>query len=313
MSHKGDLREAPPPTRPYSILPKKIISVIGLESSGTQFVSKIIQDALDSGPYREGSSPCRIHCTGGKDDLCCRQMIFATGHACRETNEVMVQHFSLPWGGSCHENPDPPLVDVILPLQCTRDHHNDAVAVRECNAMASELWGVSLDGKAMQYPWRYQLDIAKSKEWYDNHGVEQVFVIVVRDEKISFAARHDHCSDTELRRREEAVGTRIIDDAIRRYILGDEGEGAAPGGNETSPARSWDAGRHRGRGAGRAGGRRLSALASRNGVVVVSYELLVKLSGVYVRMLYRALGIESDAVPDVRNSNEKYLNSTLTT
>ena len=59
--------------------------------------------------------------------------------------------------------------------------------------------------------------------------------------------------------------------------------------------------------------RRLSALPSRNGVVVFSYETMVKLGGTYVKVLYDALGIESNYIPDdIRNSNQKYLNTTMT-
>mmetsp|Transcript_9358 Transcript_9358/g.16962 ORF Transcript_9358/g.16962 Transcript_9358/m.16962 type:complete len:85 (+) Transcript_9358:579-833(+) len=60
----------------------------------------------------------------------------------------------------------------------------------QCNAMARDVWGIELNGKAMKYPIRYQLDIAAQKEWYEKNGVEQIFIIVVRDEKISFAARY---------------------------------------------------------------------------------------------------------------------------
>ncbi len=58
----------------HSLLPKKIISVIGLESSGTRFVTSILASAHGIPKYREGSFP-----GGGKKD------------------GLLVQHFSLPW------------------------------------------------------------------------------------------------------------------------------------------------------------------------------------------------------------------------
>jgi len=42
-------------------------------------------------------------------------------------------------------------------------------------------------------------------------------------------------------------------------------------------------------------------------VVVVSYESLMKLKGVYIQLLYKALGIESNYVPEFRDGNEKYI------
>mmetsp|Transcript_4155 Transcript_4155/g.7972 ORF Transcript_4155/g.7972 Transcript_4155/m.7972 type:complete len:348 (+) Transcript_4155:195-1238(+) len=288
-------------TPKYSILPKKIYSVIGLESSGTQFVSKILQDALNMGPYREGSLPC---CVNNCTDDNAGKATLKRGFTCHENNDIMVQHFSLPWGSVCRHHPNP-IVDVVLPPQCTRNHHNDPTLIQECNAMAHDLWNIQLDGEAMQYPIRYQLDIVKSKEWYDAQGVEQVFVIVMRDKGISFAARRSHCGSVELRQQEEEVGTKIIEDAIRRYVLEKEGKG---GENETQSL-LWDVQQYQGNNRSRQ--RRLGSrdvLSSNNGVVIVSYESLIKLGGTYVEMLYNALGIESNAlVPEIRNGNEKYL------
>lgn len=309
----------------YSILPKKIYSVIGLESSGTQFVSKIIQDATKSGPYREGSTPYNCKKTAMK------------GHECNELHkEVQVQHFSLPWGGSCHVNPNPPIVDVVLPPQCSLEQ-TDPIEVSECNAMAQSLWGVQLDGRAIKYPVRYNLDIVKNKQWYDDQGVEQVFVIVIRDVKISYVARSWHCKDEKLRRQEEEVGSRLIEDAIHTYILNDSDEDdklkkellpyywSAKQHQEGSHNNNTDANNSNKNKSGgdtrRLGGlssdnnsvrRRLDgALLSKNNVVIVSYESLIKLGATYVKMLYDTLGIESDYIPPViKNGNEKYLKKT---
>ena len=214
-----------------------------------------------------------------------------------------------PGAGHVTNIPIRPVVDVVLPPQCTRDHDNPT-EVRECNAMSTDLWGFQLDGNAMKYPIRYHLDIVKNKEWYDALGVEQFFVIVVRDDTISFTARASHCNDTELRHQEEAVGTKIIDDAINRFILNSDGEESGTT-NETLKhwvAKQYQEDGHRGR------RRRLSALPSRENVVVISYESMVKLGSTYVKMLYDTLGIESDVIPDnIRDANKKYLaNQTFT-
>ena len=145
-----------------------------------------------------------------------RQMLWITtmlrsNEKRRKCNEnaadVQVQHFSLPWGGACHKHPNPPVVDVILPPQCTRDHCNNQTEVKQCNAMVRDVWGMELNEKAMEYPIRYQLDIAAQQEWHEKNGVEQIFITVVRDKKVSFSARYAHSNNTELRQQEEEVGT----------------------------------------------------------------------------------------------------------
>ena len=296
----------------YSILPKKIYSIIGLESSGTQFVSKIIEDALSTGPYREGSRPCRETCHVGHANItnkCQVMKRISEAHACGENSDVQVQHFSLPWGGSCHDFPNPPIVDVILPSECTRDQETPD-EIEQCNTMAKDLWGLELNGKPMVYPTRYQLDITSHKQWYDAQGVEQYFIIVVRDDKISYTARRSHCNNPELRKQEENVGIELIADAINTFILKDSDENVTSKTIDHWVATQYQtATDHHNDDHGSF--RRLSALPSRDNVVVLSYESLIKLKATYVRMLYHTLGIKSDFIPDIRDSNEKYLNNTL--
>jgi len=192
-------------------------------------------------------------------------------------------------------------VDVVLPQQCAREQE-DPVEIRECGEMAKDLWGVELDGKRVEYPTRYQLDIASNKRWYDAQGVRQTFVIVVRDDGISFEARRDHCDNATLREWEERVGTELIVDAINAFVLKDDDEKAT-----RKTLKHWVASQYQGTDTKT---RMLTALPSGEGVVVVSYESLVKLGNTYVKMMYEALGIESDVYPpDIRDSNEKYLRS----
>ena len=53
------------------------------------------------------------------------------------------------------------------------------------------------------YPSRYNLDIVANKEWYESKGVEQVFVIVLRDQSISAESREEHCNNAVLKAKEE--------------------------------------------------------------------------------------------------------------
>ena len=295
----------------YSILPKRLYSVIGLESSGTQFVTKLIQEAIDpDSVYREGHAPCKPLCRTG---LCRIMNDVAQSHPCNENNDIQAQHFSLPWGSRCEDHSEgSPVIDVVLPPQCTRDQSGKS-EVEECNAMAEEIWDLQLDGRPMSYPLRYQLDLVASKRWYNKLGVDQVFVIVVRDRTISYTARsHIHCKNETLRTREEDVGTKLIIDAINAFILQDES-----GLNVTNYNR-WVAGKFQ---QGNPKRRHLdssksaipSAIPSNNGVVVVSYEMLIKLGETYIRMLLETLGIDQRRVNsvDIKDSNSKYVNTTL--
>lgn len=301
----------------YSILPKKIISVIGLESSGTQFVSKIFESALQTSPYREGSLPCYETCT---DDTleCERKKTLVNNHECIENDrDVHVQHFSLPWGATCILQPNPPIVNVILPPQCSREQ-TDPTEIKECNAMSSDIYGIQLNGKPMMYPKRYQLDITSHKQWYDKQGVEQIFIIVMRDKTISYAARRDHCANATLRKQEDDVGKEIIIHAINTFILNDDDDDKVTKATFTHwIAKQYQHIHNDGSNDGNDGKqvrrRRglADALLNNNNVVVVSYETLVQLDATYIKMILSSLGITSNFLPIIKDSNRKYVNNTL--
>lgn len=302
----------------YSIIPEKIYTVIGLESSGTQFMSSILTKALGLEHYREGSFPCNRNCD--------------------EYATVQVQHFSLPWGSTCDSHPNPKVVDVVLPSQCTRQK-SDSFEISQCDEMAKDLWGFKTNRDELHYPDRYQLDIVSHKDWYDLHGVQQYIILVIRDSTISSTARsRDHCGDSKLLEREEEIGTQIIARAINKYILEAEDEKASeeklpmwttekyknqrnyydPEGyysyeadddftkdeigydeemNDIDEFNDDDQWR-----------RSLGALPTKNNVVVVSYEALLKLKGTYLKTVYSALDIQSDYIPSFKDGNSKYIN-----
>ena len=276
----------------YSILPKRIYSVIGLEDSGTRFISDIIGNALNIGKDVKGAKKEKHFYRNGSNPYLYDKLL-----------DVQVQHFSLPFGSSCTKFPIVPIVDVVLPSQCMRDHPRRNNEMVECNSMTRELYDLPYGTQKFKYPIRYNLDIVSHKEWYDSHNVDQWFIIVIRDPDVSRKARSKkHCADHTLLKEEEKVGTSIIVKAINKYIL-EEGERKLT--SETY--NHWHASnfqndneRH---------GRRLSPLPSGNNVVLVSYESMMKLGEIYIALLYTALGIRSDFVPDIKNGNKKYLNN----
>ncbi|GFH46242.1 hypothetical protein CTEN210_02716 [Chaetoceros tenuissimus] len=274
--------------RKYTILPKKIYSVIGLEDSGTTFTTSILQKALHLKATRQGSFPCG-------------------NTRCNEKDEVQVQHFSLPWGSVCQGKTE--TVDVVLPSACTRTHVRQDT-ILQCSQMTQDVWGFeSNTSRPIKYPSRYNLDIVKHKEWYERQGVEQYFILVVRDQSISATARSKgHCTNPILLKQEEEAGTEILVEAINKYFL-EKDEQVTKHTFPTWAAEQFqinaakvEAAKNK-----KNGHRQLSLLPFKNNVVLVSYESLMKLGPVYVQMLYDTLGIETDYMPQIKDGNQKYV------
>lgn len=261
----------------YPILPSKVYSVIGLEDSGTHFVTGLIRDALNQTEFREGPRPYKS--------------------AANDALDVQVQHFSLPWGNTCQTDPFVPILGAVLPPQCYRKDN----MVKECGEIAHSLWGSPVTVTKADFPGRFNLDIVSQKEFYDSLGVEQYFIIVLREQNISRKARSkSHCTNPERLEMEEKVGTAIIIDAINKYILNEEVE------KQVTPENFyfWKSKNAHDR-------RQLSssshAIAHGNNVVLVSYESLMLLKDTYVKVLFEILGITMNEVPTVIDGNAKYL------
>jgi len=277
------------------ILPKRIYSVFGLESSGTTFITDVLRQALGLREYRDGHAPVEDPNSFLSSD-------------------VQVQHISFPWGSWCTDpalkGAEVPIVNVILPLQCTKGTQNTS-EIECCDSLVEDALGYNPNGKPVRYPRRYSLDIIQNKEWYDTHGVDQWSIIVLRDVDISVASRYKngHCKVKELLRAEEKAGKAIIRDAINKYILNKDERMVTPESFEFWKASNDNKLR-----------RRLSKeddemnpaafpiVLTRNKVVVVSYESMVFLGDQYFEILFDTLGIETDFKPQIRNANHKYVN-----
>jgi len=184
------------------------------------------------------------------------------------------------------------------------------------------------------YAKRMFVDIVGNKEWWESLGVEVVTVVLVRDQNIARIGRrkHDYCNDEALLMNEERFGRDIIARAINKYILEEDDDVDIETGNIkrrrrrltestyqewyeetfwTEPISNGESGNatttttttRR---------RRLSApaaaLPSGNNVFIMSMETLLHLKEVYIKMFYKALGIESDYMPLICDSNERYVN-----
>ena len=104
-----------------SILPKKVYTVIGKESSGTQFVTSIIRDALEFHSYREGGRSYEFSTKRSRSKVD-EQKFKHWRPEDDQNNPIQVQHFSLPQGSNCRQgnkNLKNQIVDAVFPAVCT--------------------------------------------------------------------------------------------------------------------------------------------------------------------------------------------------
>jgi hypothetical protein len=171
----------------------------------------------------------------------------------------------------------------------------------------------------VKYPARFFLNITAQKLWYDRQGTEQVVVIVVRDEEMSYASRiRKHCQEIDLAKEEEQIATGILNDAIRTFLLEDQSS-IQSGFNGRWYAKNvselleqyllWDPKvvlESLDKSKKRVDILHSSMIPFKNNVVLVSYEAMMKHQQSYVQKLYTVLGIESDHSPLFKDGNDKY-------
>eukprot|EP00536_Pseudo-nitzschia_multiseries_P010793 jgi/Psemu1/326171/estExt_fgenesh1_pg.C_3420003 len=295
------------------LLPKQLYTVIGHETSGTHFFTDIITKALEVGEFRNGH------------------------HFYKEIKydeeEIRVLHISMPLGlrppkkkktTRCQKTENIPIQGPILPSRCSKKGSKgekkdpDSSLARQCKALAKDSGNAYDDvEKRVVYPCRYIMDIESNIEWYKSQGVDQKFVIVVRDQKISRIGSARYNKKKNVKQREDELSNQIMARAINKYILGEE----------ITPFETWrdslnlslengekdlygNIPSHSPTPAPEDAGRKLfssSPLMHGNNVVLVSYESLIELGDVYVKLLYKSLGIESDYMPEIRDGNQKYV------
>ena len=292
---------------PYSsLLPQKLYTIVGLESSGTRLITATLSKALGLEEYRPANGPREEL---GGDDV------------------TRVQHVSLPWGCCCdriknkttntwHPINGATTISVLLPGMCNVPTQNTTI-IEQCAAMAKDA-NVTFDSDKRHaiYPQRFLLDLVASKEFYKSIGVEQIVVVVTRDQTIrrKGVVGNNYCRNETLLEWEEVTATNLLRDAIRKYILGNENSGNDNGSRQNYQRKSSKSLLPL--------GKKLqppqqyikptttkSLLPSANGLVLVSYESLMALGDIYIELLYHALGIDSDHIPDISDGNQKYVDS----
>ncbi|CAB9522488.1 expressed unknown protein [Seminavis robusta] len=294
---------------PTSVLPAKLFTVIGLESSGTTFLAQTLGRAL------------RLSLIPNANGYEVIAQGFSSHYHNHHNNDntpphwTEVQHVSLPWGGTCQSQYSNNVTNVLYPAICTRMMRDRSVVVAKAGpkalsqgpfaahhfsetalsyyrippeqheTMRQQCRHLIPDRHQWDYPERYLLNLSSHLDWYHEQGVDARAIILMRDATISKRARRiDHCPNTTLLEMEETMGRQILQEAIRKFVL--------------RPTTTIS-GQQR---------RRQLLQASPNGkVLLVSYELLTQLKQDYMEIIFAQLGINTTHRPRWRDGNYKHV------
>eukprot|EP00986_Skeletonema_menzelii_P008955 scaffold3929_cov141-Skeletonema_menzelii.AAC.7 len=286
----------------HPILPKRVITVVGPESSGSTFLATTL--AVAAGVNLEEKSRGRNH------------RFRALNRRARTVDgELEIQHLSLPWGMFCGINSSDEIgvnvVDALVPGECFRYElapslrpflvedigfqesatpldvarngpltEIEARALQRCRdeAFISEQSNLScgakcgtgkFDGYAL-YPSRFSVNITSHVEWYLQRGVDVTVILSTRDRSISKRGKERlHCKIQSVARREDEVALELMNEGLTKYgTFGSIG---------------------------------------RDRVFVSSYEALMSMKDEYLFGLYKVLRINSTYVPSFEDGNEKYV------
>ena len=194
----------PPPKA--SLLPKRVITVFGHESSGTKLIASSIATAFDIWP-KEGK--WRL---GEKSAWIYHQ--FVDGHVLSNDGELEVQHISLPMGWHCEKDVQTRtnIVEALVPEDCSRPVEKSAVILARCQNEVQ-----ITDGRVI-YPKRFFVNITSHIQWYQDRGVEITAILLMRDRSISRMGKfRDHCGIPTTAIEEDEVAASIQKETMRNY------------------------------------------------------------------------------------------------
>jgi hypothetical protein len=179
-----------------SYLPRRLLTVFGLESSGTTFVTELLERSTSV----KHSVPKNFH-------------------------DYQLQHVSLPSGGFCQGRIH--IIPVLYPAICGPSDTTLLASRKKKHASrrfvkCPESLDASPPGDKYAYPTRYFVNITSHIQWYRDRGVNATAVLVIRDKTIGSMARSlVHCFVPEFQRKEEEMGTRIMLEAMEHWAYYD--------------------------------------------------------------------------------------------
>jgi hypothetical protein len=185
-------------TTTSTILPDILITVFGLESSGTTFLYDTLSKALGV-TFREGEEKTNRKGT------------------------IRVQHLSLPHGYIQKENRDfshrfEPLeiIPMYVPTRCSTPRGGGGMSsntpIQPSPPECVEPFGPTL----VPSPRRYFVNITSHIEWYRAQGVDARAVVVVRDPALHFhGIFHTHCENETAAYEQYKTGRALLKHAVQ--------------------------------------------------------------------------------------------------
>ncbi|KAL7477113.1 hypothetical protein ACHAW6_002926 [Cyclotella cf. meneghiniana] len=303
---KPPMPKFPPPPK-QKLLPKRLITIFGAESSGTTFLSTALGVATGAFAAEGKWQPVPLTLNWKFEKGVDRRVMSDDG-------EWEIQHISLPWGWNCaaHETVD--IVEALIPEECSRSEYYPQYTLRKGDGILFKNKGIppiipppiipdftleekrildlcrnevhitknnltwscgakcgsgAYDGFAL-YPKRFSVNISSHIDWYLSRGVDVTAILSVRDRNIHMKGKKIHCRNEALREKEEELALQLMDEALNRY-----GKRGSNGDKERA--------------------------------IVVSYEGLMVIQEAYLFELYQQLGINSTYTPVFSDGNAKYV------
>jgi hypothetical protein len=188
---KTEERKDSPAAAPRrSLLPKRLITVFGLESSGTTFVQKTLAQAL--------------------------QLDIQEGIEYRNRNgTIRIQHLSLPSGfyppghkDTAHKYEPLPVVPLFVPGRCRLKKGPHRPAPTECLPYGPNLTSL---------PTRFFVNVTSHITWHRERNVDAQAVVVVRDPSLHFRGIvKTHCSNETAAYQQYKQGVEILQHATQK-------------------------------------------------------------------------------------------------
>mmetsp|Transcript_14919 Transcript_14919/g.30042 ORF Transcript_14919/g.30042 Transcript_14919/m.30042 type:complete len:349 (+) Transcript_14919:2189-3235(+) len=172
----------------HRILAKRVITIFGVESSGTTFLYQTLSKATNAS-------------------------VVIPDLAARAGDEVEIQHISQPWGMYGYSTGGYSTIDVVPPLGCASffDKRVESVASEKCKEETG------LD-PGREYPLRFFVNITSHVEWYRTMGVDCTAIIMTRDYSAHLEGKRKHIIRPFLWKRvataEDKYGTELLVEAM---------------------------------------------------------------------------------------------------
>lgn len=276
-----------------SFLPTRLITVFGLESSGTRVLTQAISESgnvvsisrqKDKVTSSSSSTPGNVDPNIKKKANCKNNGCFAGRlKASAYNGDIEIQHLSLPWGmGDCHSSDyNSNTVPYLVPKECgcTLDPGQQTLLWERClsHSLHSDCKNVLGLREYLYYPNRFFVNITSHVRFYQERNVVTTAVVITRDERISVLSKTgDHCKDTQSSEAENRHGMKIIKEAVQKLNHNFNGD--------TPPE-----------------------------IVLVSYEIMMSLGTPYFNIIFDKLGLPHDEHHEInlRDANQKYISSYL--